>query len=237
MLFGGDGYPRAGVERYLNWAGGSHARVLIATWASIEGTESFKYVVEEFGLRKHQVVRAAKPETASGLRKFTKQLKWATAIFFTGGDQNRVMNLLEKGPNTSALISLIQERVQEGLIYGGTSAGTALVSEKMFTGDADLSKLDGNALLRPGLGLLRGVLVDQHFFERQRQNRLHGKLLLDSDELVGIGIDAGACAAIDSSVVEAMGEGWVQVVDASQKPRRLVLEYLKNGEQYDLGTP
>ncbi|MCR4340479.1 MAG: hypothetical protein NUW01_11430, partial [Gemmatimonadaceae bacterium] len=46
----------------------------------------------------------------------------------------------------------------------------------------------GTTVLKRGLGLLPGVLVDQHFLQRQRGNRLISGVL-DHPTLVGVGID------------------------------------------------
>lgn len=49
-----------------------------------------------------------------------------------------------------------------GAVVGGTSAGAAVLSAEMITGEADLKSLkSGTTVLKKGLGLLRDVIVDQ----------------------------------------------------------------------------
>ena len=61
----------------------------------------------------------------------------------------------------------------------------------MITGGGDHTVLDGQKVeVRAGLGLLPGVILDQHFLKRQRQNRLFG-LVLDHPRLLGVGVDEG----------------------------------------------
>lgn len=86
-----------------------------------------------------------------------------------GGSQTRFMEKIEG----TGLAEFIIERHRAGAVVGGTSAGAAVLSAEMITGEADLKSLkSGTTVLKKGLGLLRDVIVDQHFLQRQRGNRL-----------------------------------------------------------------
>lgn len=93
----------------------------------------------------------------------------ATLIWVPGGVQNRFI----KAITDTGLDDLIRERHQAGVAVGGTSAGAAVLSDAMITGEADLESVTiGTTQLANGLGLWPEVIVDQHFLKRQRGNRL-----------------------------------------------------------------
>jgi cyanophycinase len=103
----------------------------------------------------------------------------------------------------TGLDELIRTRHQAGVIVGGTSAGAAILSKVMITGEADLKNITvAKTITADGLGLATAVIFDQHFLQRQRGNRLISAVL-DHRSLVGIGIDestipAAAPGAVDS---------------------------------------
>jgi cyanophycinase len=71
------------------------------------------------------------------------------------------------------------------------------------------------AQLAAGLGLLTGVVVDQHFSERGRFGRLLA-VVAQSPSLVGIGLDEDTCAVVHGDrTLEVIGRGAVTVVDGS----------------------
>ena len=66
--------------------------------------------------------------------------------------------------------------------------------------------------LSAGLGILPGLVVDQHFGERGRIGRLLA-LVAQSPSLLGIGIDEDTCADVRDGVLEVLGRGAVTIVD------------------------
>jgi cyanophycinase len=64
-----------------------------------------------------------------------------------------------------------------------------------------------------GLGLLPGVIVDQHFSQRARYGRLMN-LVASSPDLLGIGLDEDTAVHVtDETELEVLGRGSVFVVD------------------------
>ena len=121
---------------------------------------------------------------------------------------------------------IINEVYEQGGTIAGTSAGAALMSEKMMTGNQLRDKEYSSAVpviwrnnieIVEGLGLLDSVIVDQHFVVRSRNNRLLAAVL-DNPKLEGIGIDESTAIVVkgDSATVE----GESQVVHY-QNPSRL----------------
>ena len=65
------------------------------------------------------------------------------------------------------------------------------------------------------MGFFQGVIVDQHFVARRRQNRLLS-VILEHPDLVGVGVDEETAVWVrpDGSF-EVLGRGTVTVVDAT----------------------
>src|SRR5439155_6746239 len=87
----------------------------------------------------------------------------ATGVFFTGGNQLRITHLLGGTP----VDAVLHRRRAEGLVIGGTSAGAAMMSGTMIVGgENEAAPRAGVVEVGPGMDLLRGVMVDQHFTRR-----------------------------------------------------------------------
>ncbi|HEY3380797.1 MAG TPA: cyanophycinase [Vicinamibacterales bacterium] len=137
-------------------------------------------------------------------------IEQATFIWFPGGDQNR----LTKAWAGTGIPAAIRARYVEGALVGGSSAGAAVMSTVMITGEADLQSItSGRTRLAPGFALWPGVLVDQHFLKRQRSNRLISAVLGHPD-LVGVGIDEATAVFVSGREFEVLGKSSVVVVDA-----------------------
>jgi cyanophycinase len=241
VIIGGGDHPPAVMARFVEWAGGGSARVLVVPWASSVPKESCDEVIAE--MKQHGVSEAAcAPDTkldekgaasplgAVSRDAFLQQLAGATGVYFTGGDQARIMDVLAE----PALLAAVRRRHAEGVVYAGTSAGAAIMSERMITGEGDFTVIDGTKVeVKPGLGLLPGTIVDQHFVKRQRENRLFGLVLLHPEER-GVGInEATAIAVTGGRYAEVFGDGPVMLVDAVGK-NRLSITLAQPGETVDL---
>lgn len=146
-------------------------------------------------------------ERADGIEKILS----ASGIFFTGGDQSRLTKALLGSP----LLEAIRRAWKAGACVGGTSAGLAAVADPMFTGEGDPARLRaGSVELVQGLGLVTGVLLDQHFLARGRFERLLAAVL-EHPHRLGIGVDEET--ALDwrpDGTFEVVGRRQVVVLDA-----------------------
>jgi cyanophycinase len=205
IAVGGGGTTDAIVRRTLELAGGANAIVVVLPQASAEsdGTESAQ-MWRDAGARDARVVDFGNATLARAA------LESATLIWIPGGDQNRFM----KAVAGTGLDHVIRERHRAGVAVGGTSAGAAVLSKVMITGDADLESLgSGKTVTAEGLGIWPDVIVDQHFLRRQRHNRLIS-LVLDRPALVGVGIDEGTAAILVGTTISVVGRSAVMIVDA-----------------------
>jgi cyanophycinase len=234
FVVGGGDRPDDAVSRFVEWSGGAKGRLLMITWASGVPEESFTALKKDFSTVpgvsvEHAPVRPLDPEKRA---RFIEQLRNATGVFFSGGDQNRIMEVLAD----EELLRLIKEKYAAGTPFGGTSAGAAVMSDPMMTGDADLKILDGKKVgVRRGLGLLPDVIFDQHFLVRQRHNRLFG-LVMVNPKMLGIGIDEDTAVMIeDNRRLQVLGKTQVMFVHSAKGAGNpFTLNILAPGQWFDL---
>jgi cyanophycinase len=70
--------------------------------------------------------------------------------------------------------------------------------------------------LSPGLGILRNIIIDQHFTERGRLSRLITAVSYNPRQL-GLGIDENTAVVISNDgTLEVCGDGTVTIVDGSR---------------------
>lgn len=235
MLYGGGEPPLDANKLFSKWAGATDGTILVISWASGPNKES-----ENFPSRFRPdfegktIVAPRYDQMPAQKERFLKELlPQATAVFFTGGDQNFIMDILKDADITKALTTAYHR----GIPFGGTSAGTAIMSNLMFTGHEDLTVIDPLVpKIGKGLGLLPDVVLDQHFLKRMRHNRLFSAMF-KSREPLGIGIDEKAALAVDDNArFEVLGEDLVMIIDNAHIPGKFVVEFLKAGDKYDLTT-
>ncbi|MEW5847269.1 MAG: cyanophycinase [Myxococcota bacterium] len=234
VLFGGGPRPPQAMKQFVSWAGGTNARIVVITWAAQEPALAHAALASDLALWDPAEIRDAplSPRRPQARAELVHALSTATGVFFSGGDQNRIMDVL----GDPELLTLMRQRYAAGVTFGGTSAGTAVMSSVMISGDGDPSLLCARqgVTTRGGLGLLPGCVVDQHFLKRRRQNRLFG-LVLEHEHLLGVGVDEGTALAItDDRHARVVGPERVMVVDAQKHPGSLLVDLLRPGDRYDL---
>jgi len=234
IIVGGGKRPEAAMAKFIEWAGKERAHILIIPWATSEPEASFQYLKKDLVIYNPKEIELAPiaPITEEKKTKFLNQLKNATGVFFTGGDQVKIMEVLKD----ESLFQNLKQRYDAGVVFGGTSAGAAIMSSQMITGEGDFTVIDGKKVQTSlGLGLLPDdVIVDQHFIKRQRQNRLFG-LILQNREKFGIGIDEDtALVLIDNRYGEVVGARQIMTVNAQGRNGALIVHLLQPGEWFDI---
>lgn len=143
-------------------------------------------------------------------------LRNASLIYISGGDQSRFMSVVLNTP----LMDAIHEAYKNGSVIAGTSAGAAVMSKKMITGnqkkhpepDAGFVTIEAdNIEITEGLGLLKDVIIDQHFIKRQRLNRLIAASIENPEELC-IGIDESTAIIVKRKNIRVTGAGQVILI-------------------------
>lgn len=249
ILNGGGKKPAVVMQQFIDLAGGKDALIVVIPSASeLRDTgEYYKNLFEsEYGCSRVVPLEIWQRGDAANT-DYAELTKKAGGIFFAGGDQRRLTAYLLD----TAVGHAVASAYERGAVLGGTSAGTACMSKLMITGDGDFTTIRAeNVVLTPGFGYFQGVIVDQHFIARGRQNRLM-TTVLEHPQYLGVGIDEATAAWVKpDGTMEVIGEGWVQIYDAEKTKihkkenqghlhlgaHNLVVHLLQPGEIYDLKT-
>jgi len=230
VIIGGGKRPAEVLDKITELAGGEKAKFAIIPMASSVPEEVGNELLEEFtdaGVKNVVVINCDSSGADSDSVLFL--MEGVTGVYFSGGDQNN----LTKALLGTKLIEKIHQIYNSGGVISGTSAGAAVMSEIMITGDELLNDPDresfstiraGNIKTTEGFGFVKSAIIDQHFVYRKRHNRLLS-VMLENPELLGIGIDESTCIWVKSdNTFEVMGKSQVIVYDAGET------EIVKNGE-------
>ena len=223
VIVGGGGRSEAMMRRFIELAGGRGARIAVVPNASSEPEETGRALVAELDSLGARAFVYHLDRTAAALDTSARRLDSATGIWFSGGDQALVTAALGGTPVQRAML----RRYREGAVVGGTSAGAAIMSDSMITGNqtppGDTTGYYGDeypAIARrrveivPGLGFLPQAIVDQHFIRRERHNRLLSAVL-ERPSLLGVGIDESTALEVGpDGRWRVLGESSVVIYDA-----------------------
>lgn len=154
----------------------------------------------------------------------------AGGVFLSGGKQSRLVETIRG----TAVEAAIRDIWEEGGVIAGTSAGAAVMGETMLArGSSDETPTADDVQFGSGLGLLPGVLVDQHFAERGRIGRL-AMAIAARPELLGVGIDEDTAVVVERDRLRVIGAGGVYVLDGSEQAAGLRFHLLAAGDTYQL---
>lgn len=204
------------LREFVELAGGSAAKIVIMTVATelseetaAEYTAVFKHII---GPTAHITSMGIKNRDEANDAQNVAILQEATGVFFTGGDQFRIIRLI----GGTKIDTTLHNCHENGLVLAGTSAGASMISSNMIIqGPAKSTAKIGMTKLGVGMGFLPGVIIDQHFAQRGRINRLLSAIARYPHSL-GIGIDENTALIVDGHCCRVVGEGSVTVLDAGE---------------------
>jgi len=240
-------------KKFVELAGGENARIVVIPNASsnkVRSGESQKNEFIELSAKAEYIIFSKEnADDPSNLEK----LNWANAVYFTGGDQS----LLTRDLLGTKLLEKIFELHNKGGLVGGSSAGAAVMSEIMITGNELINKdtvqsfitiQKGNIETARGFGFVKNAIIDQHFIKRKRHNRLIS-LMCEHPDLIGIAIDeATAIILYPDDTFEVFGENQVMVFDPTESENvrldkngnfgitNIKIHLLIHGDKFDLKT-
>jgi cyanophycinase len=254
FIVGGGDRDEPLMRKYVELAKGYGAgRFVIFTMASGVPHEVGPELVAEFkgygvaDVAYYQLTREEAVDPAS-----LKILDGVSAVWFSGGDQAKQTAVLLGTPLHKRMLELYKE----GCLIGGTSAGAAVMSEFMITGNERRTKgeegtweviLADDVEHIQGFGFVQNAVIDQHFVTRRRHNRLIA-VVLENPSLVGVGIEESTAVLVrPGGKYEVLGEGQVIVYDARQARTMkspdghlgghgLAMHVLLAGDVYDLAA-
>jgi len=242
------------MKKFIELSGGKNATIAIFPMASGTPDEvGAGYVKEMKGLGVKEAFYLNINANAANQDSTVAKMANVTGVFYSGGDQVLL---------TAALLNTkVQKRIHEiyknGGVVGGTSAGAAVMSKIMITGNELLNKdssaafhtlLKDNIEVKEGFGFITDAIIDQHFVVRRRHNRLI-TVVLQNPKLLGVAIDEATCIIVNpDNTFTVLGESVVLVYDATKSKHvrtnknnylsaaNLSLNILQSGDSYNFKT-
>ncbi len=204
------------LQTFFNRSGGADGIIGIIPCASREPAligDRYLQIFQEMGAKFIRVLDVRDRDEGSD-KSYLDFVEECTGVFMTGGDQLRLCGLLAETP----LMNRIVERAQKKEIsLAGTSAGAAVMGHHMIAGGSS-GEFPNRALvdMAMGLGIIPEVLVDQHFYARNRLARLLSAIAA-YPHLIGVGIDEDTCAMFTSDgAIQVIGKGTVTILNAQE---------------------
>lgn len=203
------------LKKMIDEAGGERLNyVAVLPMAGEEPDSSFFYFKED--LEKVFSGKILSFNFADSTRNHTAMkdsLMNADLIYICGGDQSLFMSYADKFDLRTA----IKKAKENGALVAGTSAGAAVMSRVMITGDQLKDSIyaptyevieKNNAIYAEGLGLIDSVIVDQHFIIRSRYNRILSAFC-DHPKHAVVGIDEGTAFIVRGDSAYVFGDSQV----------------------------
>ena len=203
------------LNRFVTLAGGEAATIAVISTASslgLEAGERYRAIFGELGVRAvHPIHAMTRPQANDEAGVLA--VRDATGVFMTGGNQLRLSSTI----GGTRLADAVLDRFRHGAVVAGTSAGASAMSSHMIAfGASGATPKHRMAQIAAGLGVLPGVIVDQHFQQRNRLGRLLS-LIAQNPSLLGLGVDEDTAGVVGpDGILEVIGRGSITVVDGAQ---------------------
>ena len=225
-IVGGGPQPAALVQEFVDLAGGrGKARIVVFAMASASGARSGEAKAADLRALGADARNVWITREQAMTDSVARLLDGVTGVWFGGGDQNRLADVLRGTPTGRA----IHARYVAGAVIGGTSAGAAVMSAVMITGSERTpggarpdTTLDWVTIARDntsttdGFSLMDNAVIDQHFVRRKRHNRLIS-LVLERAPHLGAGIDESTALVVrPDGTWQVRGASVVVIYDARQ---------------------
>lgn len=233
IIVGGGGMPSGLMQKFVELAGGSDARIVYVPCAEEEDMSRDTQLLrawEKMGAKTCSLIHTKDRRIADRDEAFLEPLKNATGIWFGGGRQ---WNLADSYYGTQAH-RLMKQVLDRGGVIGGSSAGASIQANYL----ARATPIENFRIMAPGyerggLGFILGVAIDQHFSQRRRQKDLRS-LVETYPQMLGIGIDETTAIVVKKSTAEILGPGTV-TFNWKDSPKADIQEFVgTQGQFFDL---
>ncbi len=254
VIIGGGTRTPEMMRRFIDLADGQHlGKIIVFPMASSEpDTTGIEQVenIKSLGAKDVSYIILNREQASDPAS--VKMFEGVTGVFLSGGDQSRLTAAIGGTP----VHDWLKKLYREGGTISGTSAGAAVMSKIMITGDEILNKdsseafvfmKKGNIKATEGFGFLDNAIIDQHFVRRKRHNRLLS-IVIENPRLLGVGIDEATCIVVTAGEFEVIGERTVIVYDASKAANirvdkngnlsatSIVTHILMSGDKFNMTT-
>ncbi|WP_253701996.1 cyanophycinase [Bacillus sp. FJAT-27445] len=228
LIIGGAEEKYSGVtilKKFVELSLQNEGRIGILTTATkipVEVGNEYKEVFKNLGEKDPITIDVDSREKA-GDPQILNDVEGLSALYITGGDQSRLTQMI----TGTKLHKLLFDKWEQGMVLGGTSAGASIMGKHMIVNA--LTK-DSDEILQvemdKGFGFMSNMLIDQHFSQRSRFDRLLGAIAGNPD-LMGIGIDENTAIFVQGNQFEVIGEHQVLILDGKENS---FVEVTKNEE-------
>jgi len=241
IVVGGGRFVPEIMDRFIELAGGADANIVVIPTAAGRDEydeDDIKKSWKELGANNVTVRHTTSKEVANS-NEFTAPIKEATAVWFGGGRQWRLVDSY-KDTETEKLFWKILEN---GGVIGGSSAGATIQGSYLARGDTKSNQtMMGDH--EEGFGFIKNIAIDQHVLARNRQFDLFD-ILKKRPELLGIGLDEKTAIVVQGDQFEVIGESYVLIYDQSfwsregsdlknLPPSNQQFYFLREGDRYDM---
>ncbi|MCC5920006.1 MAG: cyanophycinase [Cyclobacteriaceae bacterium] len=230
FIIGGGSRPEALLLDLIKVSGlDKEDEILILPTASQEPDSSYWYAAKQFKELGYENTDSVIIEKGVALpEEMIERVKKSKLLYICGGDQNRIMKEIQG----TGLLEAIHQSYENGNTIAGTSAGAAVMSRKMITGN-ELRHSDyhstfrtiesENIEIKEGLGLLEWAIIDQHFLIRSRHNRLLSAVI-EHPEALAIGIDESTALVVQQDSIWVSGVSQIITFQANPNQKAIVQE-------------
>ena len=199
------------LKLYIKYRGDNSNIAIITTAANNPDGAEKEYcdIFKSLGVRTVYGIKINNREQANDNHNVSNIIQ-ADCIFFVGGDQLRISSILGGTRAHNAIL----KSLSIGKTVAGTSAGASMMSQVMVVeGEDDEAPRKCTLKMAPGMGMLQGVIIDQHFNQRGRIGRLLAAVA-QNPSIIGLGIDENTAVIVDGDLrFNVAGSGVVTVVD------------------------
>lgn len=200
------------LKEFVDMAGGRDSYIAVMTTATQlpdEVGQEYRNLFLDMGADLVDIVNIEE-RRGSFDDSLVRRFRDYSGVFFTGGDQLRLTSIL----GGSAIDKAIRSCYQQGGVIAGTSAGASVMSHTMIVGgDSSDTPKKSAITLAEGMGLLDKVIIDQHFAQRGRINRLLA-VIAQNPNVIGVGIDEDTALIVENDGRgQVIGSQTVTVLD------------------------
>ena len=223
----GGGLTRELASRFLNLLPSPEALIVIIPTADSDPLPDLSSDLMRFrdaGASNVKLLKTRSPMELDN-RSTRVLLEKASAIWFSGGRQWRLVDLFE---GTEAL-NLIRKVLCRQGVMGGSSAGASIQAEYLVRGDPLGNRNVMAAGYTRGFNFLPGTAIDQHMLQRDRFKDMM-KVIQRYPQLLGIGIDERTALEVSGSKATVVGRHQVHFFNVSRRE----YQSLSAGQSYEL---
>lgn len=235
FLHGGSRLHEDVLEEFVRLAGGKDVQFVCIPSAQrfdrFDSPGSYSEgSLRDMGCENVTVVHTDDPFVANESKEIAELIGSAQGVWIDGGRTYRFMDCYED----TQVPQLLADVLKRGGVVGGSSAGCQVPSDFLVRGNPTSNQDIEYGGYTRGMGLLKGVIIDAHFLQRERHEPFLG-LMKKHPQFLGIGIDESTALIVQKDQGRVIGKAAVSFYDMKSSANGVFQPVvLKAGESYDL---